>query len=61
MVSQHTLDESGSQICLFDALFALELCYRQQFAALRRASLKGLVKLRRHLSWSEQQLSSQIY
>lgn len=44
------MDELVLQIGSFNALFALELCYRQQFAVVRRAFSEGLAKLRTHLS-----------
>lgn len=54
------MDELVLQICSFNALFALELCYRQQFAVVRLAFSKDLAKLRTHLSRTKQQLGFQI-
>lgn len=60
MVCQQALDELVLEMRSFNALIALELCYRQQFADVRRAFSKGLAKLRTHLSCTKQQVGSQI-
>ncbi len=55
------MDELVLQICSLNTLFALELCYRQQFAVVRRALSKDLAKLRTHLSCTKQQRGFQIH